>query len=95
MKKVLLILIFLILIQQSSAWDWNNHKAMVQTLYYATPYEVQRNLDLQQLEIGSIAPDKDFHDNRLHHYPKSYNLTIHWIEEAEKYLKNKKYKKTI
>lgn len=92
MKKTLSLLILLILLQSTTAWDWNNHKSIVQTLYYSTPYEVQRNLDLQQLEIGSIAPDKDFHDNRLHHYPKSYNLTLFWLEETKKYLEVEEYK---
>ena len=92
MKKILFLLILLIVLQSTTAWDWNNHKSIVQTLYYSAPYEVQRNLDLQQLEIGSIAPDKDFHDNRLHHYPKSYNLTLDWLEETKRHLENKEYK---
>ncbi|MBT3416969.1 zinc dependent phospholipase C family protein [Candidatus Woesearchaeota archaeon] len=92
MKKILFLLILLIVLQSTTAWDWNNHKSIVQTLYYSAPYEVQRNLDLQQLEIGSIAPDKDFHDNRLHHYPKSYNLTLYWLEETKRHLENKEYK---
>ncbi len=91
MKKIITLLIFLILIQNTVALDWNNHKSIVQTLYYSSPYEIQRNLDLKQLEIGSIAPDKDFHDNRLHHYPKSLNLTLHWLNQTKKHLEKQEY----
>lgn len=85
------ILILIILINSVNALDWNNHKSIVQTLYYSTPYEIQRNLDLQQLEIGAIAPDKDFHDNRLHHYPPSYNLTLHWLNKTKQHLNKNEY----
>jgi hypothetical protein len=91
MKIIITLIFILILTQNITAWDWNNHKSIVQTLYYSTPYEIQRNLDLQQLEIGAIAPDKDFHDNRLHHYPKSYNLTLHWLNKTKEHLEKKEY----
>ncbi|MBT6995008.1 zinc dependent phospholipase C family protein [Candidatus Woesearchaeota archaeon] len=91
MKKIFIILLTLIIIQSTNALDWNNHKSIVQTLYYSTPYEIQRNLDLQQLEIGAIAPDKDFHDNRLHHYPPSYNLTLYWLDKTKEHLEKKEY----
>jgi len=87
MKLIFLLLILLILaIPQILAWDWENHKAIVDKLYYSIPYETQVKLDLEQLEIGSIAPDKDFHDNRLHHYPPSYNKTLFWLNQTKYYL---------
>ena len=76
----------------TEAWDWDNHKAIMEKVYYSTPYEIQSKIDLEELRIGSIAPDKDFHDNRLHHYPKSYNKTVYWLGLTEKYIKENNYK---
>ena len=93
MKLPFLLIILLITSSFSVlAWDWENHKSIVNKLYYSIPYETQIKLDLEQLEIGSIAPDKDFHDNRLHHYPPSYNKTLYWLNQTEYYLSIKDYK---
>ena len=93
MKKEIIICIILLIIPLSTeAWDWNNHKAIMEKIYYSIPYEVQSKIDLEELKRGSIAPDKDFHDNRLHHYPESYNKTIYWLDLTKEYIKENNYK---
>jgi len=92
MKKCLIFIILIIVPQITEAWDWNNHKAIVEKIYYSIPYEIQSKIDLEELRTGSIAPDKDFHDNRLHHYPKSYNKTVYWLDLAKNYIKENNYK---
>ncbi len=92
MKVFYLILIFLLIIPISEAWDWNTHKSIVDELYYSSPYELQQNLDLEQLRTGSIAPDKEFRDNVLHHFPPSYNKTLYWLNQTEYFIKINDYK---
>ncbi len=79
------------MISSVSAWNWPTHKAIVQKIYYSIPRELQGDLDLELMEIGSIAPDKDFHDQRLHHYPPSYNKTLFWLDKLEQALSIKDY----
>jgi hypothetical protein len=74
--KVLIILLLPFLI----AWKWPTHQDLVENVYYKTGL---KELSLEQLKKGSIAPDKDFHDNRLHHYPPSYNKILFWLSQAE------------
>ncbi len=90
LKQILMIL--LIILPQTNAWDWTNHKLIVDQMYYFSPLSLQTKLDLGQLEIGSIAPDKDFHDQRTHHYPDSYNKTLYWLNKTKNYIKLNDYK---
>jgi len=93
MKK-LLILIFLVLLSSSVfAWNWNNHKLIVDTVYYNIDINTQRNLNLTLIREGSIAPDKDFHDNVLHHYPPTYELSLKWLEAAKSNYSNGDFNK--
>jgi hypothetical protein len=85
-KILNLIIIFILLPNFISAWDWNTHKSIVEELYYSIPYELQSQLSLELLKKGSIAPDKIFHDNRLHHFPPSYNKTLYWLNTTNHYI---------
>tara|TARA_Y100000310_G_scaffold343864_1_gene453558 strand:- start:2398 stop:3111 length:714 start_codon:yes stop_codon:yes gene_type:complete len=78
-KTILIILCFLLLIQASYAWDWQVHPRIAEKAVEALPLEIQEKLNTTKLIEGSIAPDKDFHDNVLHHYPPSYNKTLYWL----------------
>lgn len=91
MKGTILILFLIFIIPPCLAWDWETHKEIVNKLYYSTPYELQSKLDLDLLQQGSIAPDKDFHDNVLHHFPPTYNKTIFWLNKTQYYLSIKDY----
>lgn len=87
MKNPLLIILLIPLL---ISWKWPAHEAFMQEVYYNT--DLRNKLNLDYLEQGSIAPDKDFHDNRKHHYPPSYNLTLLWLDRAETALNEKDYK---
>ncbi|GEM_PF-2081731 len=64
-------------------WNWQTHPAFVETLYYSLDNTNIKMFNLTLLREGSLAPDKDFHDNRYHHYPPSYNLSVYWLHKAE------------
>ena len=81
--RLVFIIILILLIVPVSAWNWDNHQLIVQTIYYRLDDQTQLKLNLSELEKGSLAPDKDFHDNVLHHYPPSYEKSITWLEQAE------------
>lgn len=65
------------------AWNFNGHQAIVETAYYHAGFSLQQRLNLTLLKEGSIAPDKNFHDVRLHHYPPSYYLAERWLKSAK------------
>ena len=65
-----------------SAWNWETHPAFIETIYYSLDDTARDTFNLTALVEGSLAPDKDFHDNRYHHYPPSYNLTLYWLQKA-------------
>jgi len=91
MKIIILVLFFILIIPQILAWNWETHKEIVNKLYYSSPYELQSRLDLDLLQQGSIAPDKDFHDNVLHHFPSTYNKTLYWLNQTEYYISINNY----
>ena len=70
-------------------WNWETHTALVESMYYELNVSF---LDLDSLRNGSIAPDRDFHDNRLHHYPPSYEKTKYWLAATKKSLRKGDYK---
>ena len=74
--------LFLFVLLLTSAWNWQTHPAFVESMYYQLSDEDQSNFNLTALQEGSLAPDRDFHDNRYHHYPPSYNLTLYWLQKA-------------
>lgn len=79
-----MIFIFLILLSQNIlAWNSYNHHLIVETIYYNLDFNTQQELNITAMKIGSVAPDRVFHDNRLHHYPPSYNLAVNWLKAAE------------
>ena len=73
------------------AWNSKGHQAVVETMYYAAEFELQKKLNLTLLKEGSTAPDLVFHDVRSHHYPKSYPLAEKWINDAKKNYENQDY----
>jgi hypothetical protein len=90
-KTLSLIILCFLLFPSTEAWNWPTHKAIVQKVYYSFPLELTQKLDLELMEIGSIAPDKDFHDQRLHHYPPSYNKSQYWLDNLRNSLKEEDY----
>jgi len=91
MKKYLLLLLFFLLLPISTAWNWQTHSKFADSIYYVLDATWTKRLDLDALRNGSLAPDRDFHDTRLHHYPPSYNKTLYWLEQTEKALRKKDY----
>lgn len=87
LKYLLLIILLSGLV---SAWGWQGHPAITQELVYTLDFG--NNLDFDSLGNGSIAPDRDFHDNVRHHYPSSLNLTLEWLNKTEYYIEIKDYK---
>ncbi|MEK6907564.1 MAG: zinc dependent phospholipase C family protein [Nanoarchaeota archaeon] len=65
------------------AWNSKGHNAVVEYVYYKSDFRLQEKLNLTLLKEGSVAPDRVFHDVRLHHYPPSYDLAERWLKGAE------------
>ena len=80
MKKITIIILCFLIIPSVFAWGWNTHQMFVEKVYDSMPLELQERLNLSLMKEGAIAPDKDFHDNVLHHYPPSYNLSLKWLD---------------
>lgn len=77
-----LILVFLaVFTVNCNAWVWETHQNIVDKVYSDMPRELQVKLNLSLMEEGSIAPDKVFHNNVLHHYPQSYELALKALNE--------------
>ena len=91
MKQLLFLLLFCMSLSSVSGWNWQTHTKLVEGVYYTLEGDVLQSLDTDALLNGSLAPDRDFHDNRLHHYPPSYNKTLYWLEETRKALREKRY----
>jgi len=89
MKKLFLLILFLVIIPNTLAWDWQTHQNIVERVYNSLP---ELNLSLEDLREGSIIPDKVFHDNRKHHYPDSLELTQNWLSIAKEEYENKNFK---
>ncbi len=81
MKKAIL-LIFLIILSLNISWNWPNHQILVERVYYTLDFKTQQELNITLLKEGAIAPDKVFHDNVRHSYPRSYAQTKIWLEKA-------------
>ncbi len=90
MKKLTLI-ILCFLIPSVYAWGWNTHQKLAGNIYFSFPLELQLKLNLTLIEEGSIAPDKVFRDNVNHHYPKTINLSLKWINLTKYYLSKNNY----
>tara|TARA_Y100000310_G_scaffold138289_2_gene137200 strand:- start:14534 stop:15232 length:699 start_codon:yes stop_codon:yes gene_type:complete len=88
MKKIIVVILFFPLLV---GWNWQTHSKLVESAYYSLEGGFIPFLDVAALMNGSLAPDRDFHDNRLHHYPPSYNKTLYWLTETKKALEGKKY----
>lgn len=91
MKKLFLLILIVLLIPNVFAWNWFTHKEFGENIYNSLPEELQAKLNLEKIREGTIAPDKDFKDNVRHHYPPSYNLTLHWLDIAKKSLEQQDY----
>ena len=92
MKKIaLIILCFLLILPVTYAWNWKGHQHLAERDYYSFPIELQEKLNISLIREGSIAPDKDFHDTRLHHYPPSYSLALKWFNRSRESFYNKNY----
>jgi len=81
----------LMLMPDISAWNFQGHQTVAETMYYSADFSLQKKLNLTLLKEGAIAPDKVFHDVRLHHYPPSYQLAQKWLNEADYYYKKEEY----
>lgn len=82
-KEVILVILALFLILPNCfAWQWETHQGIAEKLYDDMPRELQQKLNLSLMKEGSIAPDKVFHDNIFHNYPKSYTLALIWLNKG-------------
>lgn len=80
MKREIFLLLMLFFI---CSWNWKTHEEIAFTLYQSLNPELKEKLDLDLLVNGSIAPDKVFRDNVLHHYPPSLNKSMHYMNLTE------------
>ncbi len=84
-----LIILILLLIPNSYAWDWYTHQNFALKVVNSLPRDLNFNLTL--VEEGSIAPDKLFHDYKKHSYPYSYVLIEYWLNQSMYYKNSKDY----
>ncbi|HLC37261.1 MAG TPA: zinc dependent phospholipase C family protein [Candidatus Nanoarchaeia archaeon] len=92
MKRINVLITLLLVLSSTNviAWDWQTHQNVVERVYNSLPRDL--NLSLEYLKEGSILPDKVFHDNRLHNYPPSLELTNIWMSVAKEEYKNKNFR---
>lgn len=88
-KKLLSLLIILVLLLNS--WNWPNHQSLVEKVYYSLDFKTQQELNITLLKEGAIIPDKIFHDNVRHSYPRSYPQAKIWLEKASDSYNKKDY----
>ncbi|MEK6862960.1 MAG: zinc dependent phospholipase C family protein [Nanoarchaeota archaeon] len=93
MKYIFIILFYLLLLGNVDAWNFKGHNTVVEVVYYNADFSLQQKLNLTLLKEGSTAPDLDFHDTRLHHYPPSYYLAEKWLQAAKNNYSFKEYNK--
>jgi len=91
--KYSFIILFLLLISSVDAWNFKGHQGIVEIVYYKSDFGLQERLNLTLLKEGAIAPDRVFHDVRLHHYPPSYYLAEKWLDDAKEQYELKDYNK--
>ena len=91
MKKLNLIILLLVILISTSAWNWNTHQNIALKVYNDFQPQLQFKLNSTLIREGSIAPDKDFHDNVLHHYPPSYKKALYWMDILNNSLKAQDY----
>ncbi len=91
MKRFSLIILCLLLIPNSLAWGWKTHQNLVENVYDSFPRELQSKLNITLIREGSIAPDKVFRDNVLHHYPPAYKLALKWFNVSKESFYNNNY----
>ena len=91
MKRINVLITLLLVLSSTNviAWDWQTHQNIVERVYNSLPKDL--NLSLEDLKEGSIIPDKAFHDNKLHNYPPSLELTNLWLAVAKEEYKNKNF----
>jgi hypothetical protein len=95
--KFLMIFLISILVsvQASSAWNWDTHKDIANTLYSSSPQHIKANLDLKEMIAGSTYPDvKDKKNKKLHGYPYTVKETQIYLADARHYYKIGNYKKS-
>ncbi|MEW6063374.1 MAG: zinc dependent phospholipase C family protein [Nanoarchaeota archaeon] len=90
-NTILITLCFFVYLPSAAAWGWNVHQNLAEKVYNSFQIDVQANLNLTLIKEGSIAPDKVFKNNRLHHYPPTYGLTKEWFDKAREAYENKDY----
>lgn len=90
--SLIIITICLILAPVSSAWTWNTHSKIVDSVYHSLPSNIQSKLSLTAMRDGSNDPDEKFHDTRLHSFPSSYDQAKYWLNKGTTAYKSKNYK---
>ncbi len=88
MKIYLLFILLLV-----CGWNWQTHRALALSLYYAVPDQIRETLDVDQLLNGSIAPDQDFQDFVNHSYPASLVKVKEWTKTFQEAYAQKEYTK--
>jgi hypothetical protein len=76
---LILIIITLSTIPASSAWSWETHSQIIDTVYQGLPTDIQKNLNLELMKNASNDPDEKFKDFTYHSYPKSYEKAEIWL----------------
>ena len=80
-----------LLISPATAWSFESHQAIVSKAYYLLPQTAQKNLNLDEMKKGSLAPDVTFHDYTRHEYSASVALAQNWLNKGKKAYKSKNY----
>ncbi|HTX61837.1 MAG TPA: zinc dependent phospholipase C family protein [Methanobacterium sp.] len=70
-------------VPSASAWSWQTHSQIVDSVYHGLPVEVQQKLDINTMEQASNDPDEIFKDFLDHSYPKSYAEAQNWLSKGK------------
>jgi len=91
MKIYSFLILFILLIPSTVAWNSYYHKSLAEKAYYNLDFEIQGKLNLSLIQYGATTPDLVFHDVVKHHYPPSYYLAERWLESAKSNYSIKNY----
>lgn len=89
---IIFIIVCLVFAPVSSAWTWNTHSKIADSVYYSMPKNVQSKLSLSAMRDGSNDPDEKFKDYRRHSFSSSYTQAVHWLNKGTTAYKSKNYR---
>lgn len=64
-------------------WSWPAHASVAEVVFAELPENLKKNLDIEKMKDGSNDPDEEFKDTATHHYPKSYEKAVKWLDDGK------------